>query len=82
MGGGGGTIVDGFRRWLHRRNANSNSNQSSAGNGDSDLHVVEDPDLVGLRAIRVPKRKMPLPVDNHRKVSQRFGTFSAFASLC
>jgi hypothetical protein len=78
--GGGGAIVDGFRRWFHRRNG-SNSNQSSAGDGDSDLEVVEDPDLVGLRAIRVPKRKMPLPIDNHRKVSERFSSFSAFSSF-
>jgi hypothetical protein len=72
--GGGGAIVHGFRRWFHRRNGStSGSNQSSvAGEGDdgsSDLEVNEDPDLVGLRAIRVPKRKMPLPVESHRKVS-------------
>jgi hypothetical protein len=77
--GGGDTIVDGFRRWFHRRSgSNANSTQSSAGEGDSDLEVVEDPDLVGLRAIRVPKRRMPLPVESHRKVS----TFSTFASSC
>ncbi|GJN41179.1 hypothetical protein PR202_gn00521 [Eleusine coracana subsp. coracana] len=72
--GGGGAIVDGFRRWFHRRNgSNANSNQSSAGEGEedsSDLEVIEDPDLIGLRAIRVPKRKMPLPVESHRKNSQ------------
>lgn len=72
--GGGGAIVDGFRRWFHRRNgSNANSNHSSAGEGDegsSDLEVVEDPDLIGLRAIRVPKRKMPLPVESHKKVSE------------
>ena len=72
--GGGGTIVDGFRRLFHRRNGStSNSHQSSvAGEGEEgspDLEVIEDPDLVGLRAIRVPKRKMPLPVESHRKVS-------------
>ena len=72
--GGGGAIVHGFRRWFHRRNGStSGSNQSSAaGEGDdgsSDLEVIEDPDLVSLRAIRVPKRKMPLPVESHRKVS-------------
>jgi len=72
--GGGGAIVHGFRRWFHRRNGStSGSNQSSAaGEGDdgsSDLEVIEDPDLVGLRAIRVSKRKMPLPVESHRKVS-------------
>jgi hypothetical protein len=80
--GGGGTIVDGFRRWFHRRSGSSaNSTQSSAGEGDegsSDLEVVEDPDLVGLRAIRVLKRRMPLPVESHKKVS----TFSASASFC
>ncbi|CAD6335459.1 unnamed protein product [Miscanthus lutarioriparius] len=72
--GGGGAIVHGFRRWFHRRNGStSGSNQSSAaGEGDdgsSDLEVIEDPDLVSLRAIRVPKRKMPLPVESHRKLA-------------
>jgi hypothetical protein len=87
--GGGGAIVHGFRRWFHRRNGStSGSNQSSvAGEGDdgsSDLEVIEDPDLVALRAIRVPKRKMPLPVESHRKVSDRLsGPASvAFALPC
>jgi hypothetical protein len=77
--GGGGAIVHGFRRWFHRRSegSTSNSNQScragegEADDGSSDLEVIEDPDLLGLRAIRVPKRKMPLPVESHRKVSDR-----------
>jgi hypothetical protein len=74
--GGGGTIVHGFRRLFHRRNGStSTSNPSSVtGEGEEgspDLEVIEDPDLVGLRAIRVPKRKMPLPIESHKKVSSR-----------
>jgi hypothetical protein len=74
MGGGTG-IVDGFRRLFHRRTPSGSvpsSNQSSAGEdlSSSDIEVVEDLDLVGLRAIRVPKRKMPLPVETHKKVRQ------------
>ena len=85
--GGGGTIVDGFRRLFHRRNGStSNSHQSSvAGEGEEgspDLEVIEDPDLVGLRAIRVPKRKMPLPVESHKKVSNPAPRFSCFACCC
>ncbi|KAK8456167.1 hypothetical protein SEVIR_4G285700v4 [Setaria viridis] len=81
--GGGGTIVDGFRRLFHRRNGStSNSNQSSvAGEGEEgspDLEVIEDPDLVGLRAIRVPKRKMPLPVESHRKNSVEMEFFTEY----
>lgn len=72
MGGGNG-IVDGFRRLFHRRTPSGSvlgsSNQSSAGEDSSDVEVVEDLDLVGLRPIRVPKRKMPLPVESHKKVS-------------
>lgn len=68
---GGGGIVDGFRRLFHRRTPSGSgpsSNQSSAGEESSDIDaVVEDLDLVGLRAIRVPKRKMPLPVESHKK---------------
>ncbi|KAM0915290.1 hypothetical protein ACQ4PT_010951 [Festuca glaucescens] len=71
MGGGNG-LVDGFRRLFHRRTPSGSvpsSNQSSAGEefSSSDIEVVEDLDLVGLRAIRVPKRKMPLPVETHKK---------------
>ncbi|RLN13106.1 mitogen-activated protein kinase 12 [Panicum miliaceum] len=81
--GGGGTIVDGFRRLFHRRNGStSNSHQSSvAGEGEEgspDLEVIEDPDLVGLRAIRVPKRKMPLPVESHRKNSVEMEFFTEY----
>ncbi|XP_066372514.1 mitogen-activated protein kinase 12-like isoform X1 [Miscanthus floridulus] len=81
--GGGGAIVHGFRRWFHRRNGStSGSNQSSAaGEGDdgsSDLEVIEDPDLVSLRAIRVPKRKMPLPVESHRKNSVEMEFFTEY----
>ncbi|KAK3134523.1 hypothetical protein QOZ80_6AG0550260 [Eleusine coracana subsp. coracana] len=80
--GGGGAIVDGFRRWFHRRNgSNANSNQSSAGEGEedsSDLEVIEDPDLIGLRAIHVPKRKMPLPVESHRKNSVEMEFFTEY----
>uniref|UniRef100_J3LFE4 Uncharacterized protein n=1 Tax=Oryza brachyantha TaxID=4533 RepID=J3LFE4_ORYBR len=49
----------------------SGSNQSSNTGEEaaSNIEVVEDPDLVGLRAICVPKRKMPLPVKNHKKRS-------------
>ena len=71
MGGGNG-IVDGFRRLFHRRTPSGSvlgsSNQSSAGEDSSDVEAVEDLDLVGLRPIRVPKRKMPLPVESHKKV--------------
>ncbi|KAI4970961.1 hypothetical protein ZWY2020_001875 [Hordeum vulgare] len=70
MGGGNG-IVDGFRRLFHRRTPSGSvlgsSNQSSAGEDSSELEAVEDLDLVGLRPIRVPKRKMPLPVESHKK---------------
>ncbi|CAN6200564.1 unnamed protein product [Urochloa humidicola] len=81
--GGGGAIVDGFRRLFHRRNGStSNSNQSSvAGEGEEgspDLEVIEDPDLVGLRAIRVPKRKMPLPVESHKKNSVEMEFFTEY----
>ncbi|KAF8772119.1 hypothetical protein HU200_006114 [Digitaria exilis] len=81
--GGGGTIVDGFRRLFHRRNGStSNSNQSSvAGEGEEvspDLEVIEEPDLVGLRAIRVPKRKMPLPVESHKKNSVEMEFFTEY----
>ncbi|KAK1612030.1 hypothetical protein QYE76_035703 [Lolium multiflorum] len=69
MGGGNG-LVDGFRRLFHRRTPSGSvpgsSNQSSAGE-DFASSDVEDLDLVGLRAIRVPKRKMPLPVETHKK---------------
>jgi hypothetical protein len=71
---GGNGIVDGFRRLFHRRTPSGSvpgsSNQSSAGEdvSSSDIEAVEDLDLVGLRAIRVPKRKMPLPVETHKKV--------------
>uniref|UniRef100_A0ACD5UIC2 Uncharacterized protein n=1 Tax=Avena sativa TaxID=4498 RepID=A0ACD5UIC2_AVESA len=70
---GGNGIVDGFRRLFHRRTPSGSvpgsSNQSSAGEdvSSSDIEAVEDLDLVGLRAIRVPKRKMPLPVETHKK---------------
>ncbi|CAN6215687.1 unnamed protein product [Urochloa humidicola] len=81
--GGGGAIVDGFRRLFHRRNGStSNSNQSSvAGEGDEgspDLEVIEDPDLIALRAIRVPKRKMPLPVESHKKSSVEMEFFTEY----
>ncbi|VAI78810.1 unnamed protein product [Triticum turgidum subsp. durum] len=70
MGGGNG-IVDGFRRLFHRRTPSGSvlgsSNQSSAGEDSSDAEAAEDLDLVGLRPIRVPKRKMPLPVESHKK---------------
>ncbi|KAM3213138.1 hypothetical protein ACQJBY_065879 [Aegilops geniculata] len=70
MGGGNG-IVDGFRRLFHRRTPSGSvlgsSNQSSAGEDSSDVEAAEDLDLVGLRPIRVPKRKMPLPVESHKK---------------
>jgi serine/threonine protein kinase len=57
---------------FHRRTPSgsglgSSSNQSSAGEDPSDVEVVEDLDLVGLHSIRVPKRKMPLPVESHKK---------------
>ncbi|XP_062234158.1 mitogen-activated protein kinase 12-like [Phragmites australis] len=72
----------GFRRWFHRRSGStSNSNQSSAGEGEEgspDLEVVEDPDLVGLRAIRVPKRKMPLPVESHKKNTVEMEFFTEY----
>lgn len=69
---GGTGIVDGFRRLFHRRTPSGSvpgsSNQSSAGEELPDIEaVVEGLDLVGLRAIRVPKRKMPLPVETHKK---------------
>uniref|UniRef100_A0ACD6A815 Uncharacterized protein n=1 Tax=Avena sativa TaxID=4498 RepID=A0ACD6A815_AVESA len=70
---GGNGIVDGFRRLFHRRTPSGSvpgsSNQSSAGEdvSSSDIEAVDDLDLVGLRAIRVPKRKMPLPVETHKK---------------
>jgi hypothetical protein len=74
--GGGGAIVHGFRRWFHRRSGSTSNQSSIAGDGEGeadggspDLEIVDDPDLLGLRAIRVPKRKMPLPVESHRKVS-------------
>lgn len=77
--GGGGAFVDGFRRLFHRRTASgSNSNQSSAGDESSELEVVEDPDLVGLRAIRVPKRKMPLPVGSHKKNTLEMEFFTEY----
>ncbi|CAL4966476.1 unnamed protein product [Urochloa decumbens] len=81
--GGGGAFVDGFRRLFHRRNGStSNSNQSSvAGEGDEgspDLEVIEDPDLIALRAIRVPKRKMPLPVESHKKNSVEMEFFTEY----
>uniref|UniRef100_A0A0E0LFG8 mitogen-activated protein kinase n=1 Tax=Oryza punctata TaxID=4537 RepID=A0A0E0LFG8_ORYPU len=82
--GGGGTLVDGFRRLFHRRTASgsgSNSNQSSnAGEeaASSDLEVVDDPDLVALRAIRVPKRKMPLPVESHKKNTVEMEFFTEY----
>jgi len=84
--GGGGAIVHGFRRWFHRRSegSTSNSNQPSlagegeADDGSSDLEVIEDPDLLGLRAIRVPKRKMPLPVESHRKNSVEMEFFTEY----
>jgi hypothetical protein len=80
MGGGNG-IVDGFRRLFHRRTPSgsvlgNSSNQSSAGEDPSDVEAVEDLDLVGLRPIRVPKRKMPLPVESHKKVRAVFSTNS------
>lgn len=77
--GGGGALVDGLRRWFHRRTASgSNSNQSSAGEEPSELEAVEDPDLVGLRAIRVPKRKMPLPVERHKKNTLEMEFFTEY----
>lgn len=70
--GGGGTLVDGFRRLFHRRTASGSNQSSNAGEeaASSDLEVADDPDLVALRSIRirVPKRKMPLPVESHKKV--------------
>jgi serine/threonine protein kinase len=68
---------------FHRRNGStSNSHQSSvAGEGEEgspDLEVIEDPDLVGLRAIRVPKRKMPLPVESHKKNSVEMEFFTEY----
>lgn len=55
--GKGAKLVDGFRRYFHRRTASDfRSNQSSAGEKPSELEVIEDPDLAGLRAIRLPRR--------------------------
>ncbi|KAL6873892.1 hypothetical protein ACP4OV_013974 [Aristida adscensionis] len=83
--GGGGALVDGLRRWFHRRNGSTgNANQPSASaggegeEGPADLEVVEDPDLVGLRTIRVPKRKMPLPVESHKKNSVEMEFFTEY----
>ncbi|XP_072983880.1 mitogen-activated protein kinase 9-like isoform X3 [Typha latifolia] len=82
---GGGTLVDGVRRWFQRRTTDSRTSAASSTTliGDRDpeelepdeeeeesredqLLIVEDLDLVGLRLIRVPKRKMA-PIDAHKK---------------
>ncbi|KAG8074693.1 hypothetical protein GUJ93_ZPchr0006g42584 [Zizania palustris] len=78
--GGGGTLADGFRRLFHRRTASgSNPNQSSDGKeAPSDVEFVDDPDLVGLRPIRVPKRNMLLPVENHKKNTVEMEFFTEY----
>ncbi|AQK81044.1 Putative MAP kinase family protein [Zea mays] len=83
--GGGGAIVHGFRRWFHRRSGSTSNQSSIAGDGEGeadggspDLEIVDDPDLLGLRAIRVPKRKMPLPVESHRKDSVEMEFFTEY----
>lgn len=80
MGGG----FDGFRRWFHRRNGSTSASDPPSvagegeGDGSPDLEVLEDPDLVGLRAIRVPKRKMPLPIESHKKNSVEMEFFTEY----
>ncbi|BAF20444.1 mitogen-activated protein kinase 12 [Oryza sativa Japonica Group] len=80
--GGGGTLVDGFRRLFHRRTASGSNQSSNAGEeaASSDLEVADDPDLVALRSIRirVPKRKMPLPVESHKKNTVEMEFFTEY----
>uniref|UniRef100_A0A0D9WTZ5 mitogen-activated protein kinase n=1 Tax=Leersia perrieri TaxID=77586 RepID=A0A0D9WTZ5_9ORYZ len=83
--GGGGTLADGFRRLFHRRTASgsgsgsgSNSAAGEEAPAPSDIEVVDDPDLVGLREIRVPKRKMPLPIESHKKNSAEMEFFTEY----
>ncbi|XP_047943281.1 mitogen-activated protein kinase 9-like isoform X1 [Salvia hispanica] len=73
---GGGTFVDGVRRWFQRRAiTNPNSNIS---NNDHQPHASQDPlpivqhfDISGLKFIKVPKRlDFPLSnpaMDSHKK---------------
>ena len=53
--GGGGTLVDGFRRLFHRRTASGSNQSSNAGEeaASSDLDVADDPDLVALGSFRM-----------------------------
>ncbi|KAL1564065.1 Mitogen-activated protein kinase 8 [Salvia divinorum] len=76
---GGGTFVDGVRRWFQKRpNTNSNSNISNhdqqphavlTEQSQNALSIVEDFDFSGLKLIKVPKR-LDFPfsnMDSHKK---------------
>ncbi|KAG6470639.1 hypothetical protein ZIOFF_071716 [Zingiber officinale] len=77
---GGGAIVDGVRRWFHRRTHRSSAaasllnddpafDESGEEGDEEELRIVEDLDLIGLPHIRVPKRfKMP-PIEQPYKKS-------------
>ncbi|XP_042448641.1 mitogen-activated protein kinase 9-like [Zingiber officinale] len=77
---GGGAIVDGVRRWFHRRTHRSSAaasllnddpafDESGEEGDEEELRIVEDSDLIGLPRIRVPKRfKMP-PIEQPYKKS-------------
>ncbi|KAG6411122.1 hypothetical protein SASPL_129196 [Salvia splendens] len=73
---GGGTFVDGVRRWFQRRpitNPNPNiSNDDHQPHASQDpLPIVQDFDISGLKLIKVPKRlDFPLSnpaMDSHKK---------------
>ncbi|KAL0464163.1 UNVERIFIED_CONTAM: Mitogen-activated protein kinase [Sesamum latifolium] len=67
---GGGTFVDGVRRWFQRRSSFVSSNISNSNEQNPDavlseiqeqeeedgLKIVEDFDISGLKLIKVPKR--------------------------
>ncbi|KAL1554757.1 Mitogen-activated protein kinase 8 [Salvia divinorum] len=82
---GGGTFVDGVRRWFQRRpitnpNPNPNPNpNSNISKNDLQPHAAEDPlpivpdfDISGLKFIRVPKR-LDFPLSNPAMDSHKKG---------
>ncbi|KAH6763439.1 MAP kinase 9 [Perilla frutescens var. hirtella] len=78
---GGGTFVDGVRRWFQRRSTSVANNTSNISNNEQQPHavltesqhalsIVEDFDISGLKLIKVPKRvNFPLSnsMDSHKK---------------
>lgn len=91
---GGGTFVDGVRRWFQRRPTSVANTSSIISNNEQQPHpvltetlsIVDDFDISGLKLIKVPKRlNFPLSnssMDSHKKVAFFSFLFALLLWIC